>query len=243
MVMIFKMLFSTIVLPFYNNASVDYWVSVQHTLRLLRYIVPRELTEKAEVGIAGSSPLYWYQEMHWIGPKWNGPNDVDVFVAGYWGESDEKFTSFVDLMEERMKNAGYECQREDKWHNYACQSGPIHIADFTIKGLSKVVSFVQNPECATIQDVAKRFDISVCKVVYHIHKQTFETMHGTRRDIVHCKFDITPPKVECPGSLTNFERCKACSTLHRNSKYASRGFELANMSEMKKWVEQNFHSS
>ena len=234
------MLFSTIVLPFYNKAGVDYWVSVQHTQRLLRYIVPRELTEKNEVGIAGSSPLYWYQETHWIGPKWNGPNDVDVFVAGYWGQSDENFTMFVDLMEQRIKSAGYECEREDKWHAYACRSGPIHIADFTIKGLSEVVSFVQHPECSTIQDVANGFDISVCKVVYHIHKQTFDTMHGTRRDIVRCNFVITPPEIETPGSLTDFERGKSWSTINRSWKYMNRGFELANKVEMKQWVDDKF---
>lgn len=228
------------VLPFYNFGGLRYWVSVQQTQRLLRYIVPREATKKNEIGVAGSSPLYWYQEKYQIGPKWTGPNDVDIFVAGYWGRSRERFEILVDLMEERIVGAGYKCTRKDKFHPYACRSGLIRITDFAIKGLNQVVSFVQHPECDSVQEVARGFDISVCKVVYHIHQQRFETMHGTHRDIVRCQFYVHPLEITSPGKPTNFERGKWVSTDGRCAKYRRRGFELMNKDEILVWYERKY---
>ena len=99
--------------PLYNLAKEQYWSSVQQTQMLLKNVVPQDMSERNAVAVAGSSPLYWYQECHRVGPLWSGPNDVEIFVTGSSGETSQNFLQFVDEVERCIGKAGYKVTFRD----------------------------------------------------------------------------------------------------------------------------------
>jgi hypothetical protein len=213
-------------------AKEQYWSSVQQTQMLLKNVVPKDMSETNTVAVAGSSPLYWYQECHMVGPLWSGPNDVDIFVTGSSGETNEKFWRFVDEVERCIDKAGYHVTfRDKKVHKYISDTEVSFIIDMTVAGLDNVLSFVQCPDCETVKEVVDNFDISVCKVMYHIHEETFQVQLDVQEDIANSRFILNPLRVKVEGSPSRRELDRWSSSMERVKKYTDRGFQLVNEEE------------
>ena len=199
--------------------------------RILRYVVPMSPGSKDQIGILGSAALHWYQDERAIGPKWNVPNDIDLFVAGRWGNTTRLFILFVHRTLKRLTRAGYYFAVEYKKNRYAVPNRIVHIVDVKITGLELTLSFVQSPCCANLREVANAFDIDVCRVIYLIHSCSFvvdkkvqksiEAGRATVNSIAFCSRSYG-------GRITHVDRSKVLSSMVRINKYLGRGFVLTN---------------
>ena len=80
-----------------------YWREVDVVKRLLRHAVPRHLTRRNEVAIAGSAALHWYQGQTNVGTLWTDIGDIDIFVAGPNGSTEANFKDFVLSIVQRFE--------------------------------------------------------------------------------------------------------------------------------------------
>lgn len=203
-----------------------YWRDVNVATRILRYALPRIPCEKGEIAIAGSAALHWYQEKQNIGPKWDDPGDIDIFVAGVFGKNKLRFQTFVMAVLHKIQKTGHDIM----WyamikHPYAIRNQSIWIFNFQIRGNNLIFSFVQSPKCQDINDTLAGFDIDVCKVAFKIHSETFIIAKETHQNILHHNAVAENTIFSCNGP-DNFDEKQVLSTLKRIRKYTKRGFHF-----------------
>lgn len=213
------------------NTIVDrgYWRNAYKARRLLRYVVP--FGKDIEIAVAGSSALLWFQDEEEIGPMWEGPNDIDIFVAGYYGMTKKRFTKFMEAAESRLRGAGNVIVLKKQWRNrYCIRDRYVYICDLTIEGLGGMkLSFIQSPTAPTVEDVVSAFDIDVCRVIYLIHQERFIVSDMVRRQIERCEAWVDPLMFDAEDGLpTSFDDIKLRSSFRRMRKYAERGFNFSN---------------
>ena len=223
---------------YWNNEAGDrYWNDVTRLKRILRYILPRCPSLADKIGILGSAALHWYQNEKSIGPKWNKPRDVDLFVSGYWGSKAKRFMRFVHLMRKRLTIAGYTFTLKHKRNVYAFMERVVNIVDINITGVDLTLSFVQSPCCANLTEVGATFDIDVCRVIYLIHSCSFVVDKKVHESIKACEATVEPimfPRggIRCRGGchhiIPRFHQRKVLNSMVRVNKYCMRGFGLTN---------------
>lgn len=214
----------------YMGSSWVYYSEKCCIKRILRSSIPRQATRSHEVGIAGSCALHYFQDKKLIGPKWAVPNDIDIFVCGRYGRSKASFFRFVESVHKSIISSGHKTSKVVKKHMYAHRNRLVWIIDVTIVGYSSTLSFVQSP-CPTVEESAKRFDIDVCQVVYHIHTESFwvSSDHVVRH--IKDKTALVKPIMWNLFGIDDigpghFDSKKVCSTISRIQKYRKRGFRF-----------------
>ena len=209
-----------------------YWRQVDAVKRLLRQVVPRHLTRLNEVAIAGSAALHWYQGQHKVGPVWTEIGDIDIFVAGSSGLTEESFKAFVLSVVQRIKAATHSVESIKcyKILVYGPREGKeICICDVKVKDIDMKLSFVQSPKYATVSAVMEGFDIDICQVMYDIHRQSYDLSSRAKANIRAGTAEALPMKFDHQDgnvSLADINRVR--KTLQRIRKYHARGFAFTN---------------
>lgn len=218
-----------------KEAGDRYWNDVTRLKRILRYILPRCPVLADKMGILGSAALHWYQNDKSIGPKWNKPRDVDLFVSGYWGSKARRFLKFVHMMLKRLTLAGYTFTFKHKRNVYALMKRVVHIVDIEITGIDLTLSFVQSPCCANLTEVADTFDIDICRVIYLIHSCSFVADRKLHDSIKAGEATVEPIMFPLAGipcrrgwCITRFQQRKVLNSMIRVNKYCMRGFRFTN---------------
>ena len=205
-----------------------YWKSIYKARALLRYVIPRGLDD--EVAVAGSSALLWFQDEARIGPLWEGPHDIDVFVAGYHGRNGRRFRKFVRSVVKKMRKA--DVVVDDKMcyeHPYCVRNKKVDIWDIVLVNVDNLrVSFIQSPGKASVEEVVESFDIDVCRVVYLIHQERYLVASSVRRQIEGGLAWADPQRFGEYGFPEPYDVQKVRSTLWRIRKYTQRGFRFLN---------------
>ena len=199
--------------------------------RALRYVIERMPTRKNDVAVIGSAALYWYQIASNIGPVWDdGPNDIDVFVAGKTGRSRSNFGRFVKGCISRLEDSGREILDSKLFFNtYVIEGKRVAIHNIKVKDFPQQISFIQCPTDDSVREVASRFDISVCKVIYHIHKCKYEMTADVMEDIMDGKARMERNfKFAKAGNPSRFEMTRIKRSMNRMRKYTKRGFDFYN---------------
>jgi len=195
---------------------------------ILRYVVPREATQSNAVAMVGSSALQWYQMERGVGPRFWGPNDRDILVCGSFGATRSAFYALMSTIVTNMIESGHRIRRKSlHWNVYVSPDKPVLILDIWLKGMTKAFSFIQCPECTTVQEAVEQFDIDVCKVIYHIHQDRFSMKESVRHHIEQSKAEVCS-FVFGTGGPTNFDSIRVSMTMRRMQKYSRRGFHIVN---------------
>ena len=209
-----------------------YWREVDVVKRLLRHAVPRHLTRRNEVAIAGSAALHWYQGQTNVGPLWTDIGDIDIFVAGPNGSTEANFKDFVLSIVQRFEAAHHVVESVEC---YKCLvygptvGGDICICDVMVRDISVCLSFVQSPGCLTARSVMEKFDIDICQVMYDIHRQTFELSVRTRANIRAGTAVALPLLFESDdGNVSLGDMIRVRKTLLRMRKHHARGYVFGN---------------
>lgn len=165
-----------------------------------------------------------------VEPETYSVNDVDIFVGGKDGESDEGFERAVWSMVQNIKAV---CSKKGKtvrvgesrknlyvrWHGY------VLIKDVFIDGHDIKLSFIQCPDTRSINDCVRRFDIDVCQVMFNPYlKELYADMRvvtsidgGDARAVDFRMSDDGPDDIDIG---------KVVSTLERIRKYRKRGYQF-----------------
>ena len=220
-----------------NPSSTGYWFAVQSIQDILRLAIDPHLTDQSKIAISGSSALFWYQDRTGKGRSWPFvPNDIDIFVCGV-----DEPTDFLKLVAKarqginRSSNRAVVAEENTEQNTYAQPGTNLLIANLYIANIHRVhpdrrykVSFVQSAY-PTVQQTVQNFDIDVCRVIYHIHHDSFELPdENTATHIEYGKAALTRNLVlfERVGRPNHHEIKKACDTLRRMQKYSKRGYEF-----------------
>ena len=194
--------------------------------RILKEMIPIEHSLSNEVAVSGSSALLWWQAHERIGPEWEGPNDVDVFVAGRPGSSDGLFMMYVKAVIENVKSKGIEIDvLEERISAYVVRGRRTNIVDVHVPGCKFKISFVQCPLACNVNEVVACFDIDICKVIYHIHNGSFSLAACVKRSICLGIAEISSIRLDEHGP-SQFDISRVKSTLERVKKYKERGFKF-----------------
>lgn len=209
-----------------------YWQQVDVVKRLLRYVVPRTLTGRNEVAIAGSAALHWYQGQNKVGPVWTDIGDIDIFVAGHNGSTKGSFKGFVLSVVERIQASKHTVETI-RWYTFLVY-GPregkeICICDVKVKDVDLMLSFVQSPGYTTVRAAVGEFDIDICQVMYDIHGQGFE-LSAEAKDNIRAGIAIALPMKfgSQDGNVSLGDITRVRKTLQRMRKYHARGFAFTN---------------
>lgn len=198
----------------------------QKCKRMLKQMIPNEYSLSREVAVSGSSALLWWQTEQRIGPEWEGPNDVDVFVAGRPGSNGEVFTMFVNAVIDNVESKGIKIAHlRGKNSTYIVRGRRTNIVDVRISGCKFKMSFVQCPLANNIDEVVACFDIDICKVIYHIHDGSFSVAACVERSICLGTAEISSIRLDEHGP-SQFDMARVKKTLERMKKYKERGFKF-----------------
>lgn len=205
------------------------WREVYRVRSMLRYVLPRNECNKNEIAVAGSSALCWYQDDRKVGPMWGPPGDVDVFVAGYWGKSQWRFRRFCCRILRQLAGSLYITKKVVWYQNvYVKRGSKVNICDVYFKDMDTHVSFVQGCGCKNVQEVIKGFDIDVCKVIYHVHSESFEVTKSVELSIKTHTAWVKDDWQFLHSYPDRFDRVQIGSTMRRMQKYEERGFLIIN---------------
>jgi len=205
------------------------WWAYYRVQRLLRYVIPRDVTRKDEVAVAGSCALFWYQEKNRVGPRWSSPNDIDIFVCGTEGRSKLNFKIFLCAVEANLESLGVNILSSSYRESlYVHRDVPVSIVDYHLEGIPIKLSFVQAPLHLTIHDVVNDFDIDICRVVYHVHRQSFTVKNSDAESIAGREFQVLPVLFRKRGEPCKWEIQRMKSSMVRMKKYSERGFMAVN---------------
>ena len=207
----------------YNKAE------IRRVKRLLQLTIPRRCCLENEVAVIGSWSLHAWQAETNVGPVWNDrPNDIDIFVCGDTGATEGKFKAFVKHCMNNMEENGYTITKDYKHRNqYVMEDADVLIWNVKVRGLSQEISFIHCPTQDCIHEVAERFDISVCKVIYCIHPQGFSFKGSVMDDIRNSEASINPRvKYAVRGQPSDLEIAKVSGSMKRMRKYTRRGFKF-----------------
>ena len=205
-----------------------YWRSTYKARALMRYVIPRGLDK--EVAVAGSSALLWFQDQGRVGPMWEGPHDIDVFVAGHYGETRRRFRKFVRSIVTKIRKAGVVVDDKRCYeHPYIVRDKQVSVWDIVLVNVDNLrISFIQSPGKATVAEVVERFDIDVCRVVYLIHQERFVVNESVRHHIESGLAWADAQTFVEDGGPDVYDVEKVRSTLWRIRKYTQRGFHVLN---------------
>lgn len=213
---------------YWNNNIKDGWFLEVNTLMdVLEHVLPPE--DNSTVGILGSLPLLLYQEQHRIGPKWETPSDMDVFVSGKPAKEDSVFDAYIEQTIRRMIELyGHVVTPVGDYHTYTrIQGRMVHVKDYMIGGMEMKLSFIQCRDCSNLADVAESFDISVCRVIYQFHSKTLTCSSNVHDDISRSQATVDGI-VLSEGLITKRDWVAVIRTMKRMRKYQKRGFSMVN---------------
>ena len=219
----------------------------QNRFRQLRYerntvkkcldnLLTSELAAKDNVCVAGSAPLHWlilsYPAERVPMECLFRPNDIDIFVYGSDARTQEAFFLAVAQMNVHLKSKGYkQVRKKVRCNTYILRGIPVWIVDVRYEELSANLSFVQCPTTSTKQEVVSSFDMDIVQVIYDIPSRALIASNSVRDSIATRQ--ATPADFEFPLSApTSRDMYLLTSTLHRMSKYASRGFNFTRAPEV-----------
>ena len=189
---------------------------------MLRYLIPRKATRSNQIALAGSTALRWYQIETGCGPFWHDTSqNVDIFVTGWYARKNY-FYLFVDGLIDSLERCNRTIESvEKRLDPLVYPHDVVAIVDIKIKGVDKKLSFIQRHQDHTVQDAAWNFDIDLGRVLYHIHRQTFQLVGFSLRDHILSGRGRMGVK---EFHLRRFDYDRTVVALNRLFRYRSRGF-------------------
>jgi len=199
----------------------------------LRKVIPVEAQRHGAVGGAGSFFLYDYDHTLLDVENATSPNDVDIFVCGEYGKTENNYSHFIDSVISNAQSEGYYVVAKRTYANtYVYKDKRILITNLIVGGISVDLSFIQCPLDKTVATVVDKFDMDIVRVVYNIEigtsvPKSTDVQHAirTRTFTVH---DFT--MAYCGPS--DFEIFKIRSTFQRIAKYSERGFRASDFPKL-----------
>ena len=157
------------------------------------------------------------------------PGDVDIFVCGKNGSSEEEFRKFMNSVVVKKLKEIYRFPSSAKFIGceYCFRGVECHIANLVIPGISSKLSFISSPGCENVKQVINRFDIDVCKVICNIHFEQYEVEESVKEHIKGSKAAVHD-LVFGKCIPDKFDIYKCMRTLQRMKKYNERGFVFTN---------------
>ena len=194
---------------------------------------------RGTVCVAGSASLHW----HLLNYPKDGfakrclfqPGDVDIFVCGSDGQTQDAFKAAVYGMIDQLKDKGYLVGRITVKKNlYILRDVPVLIINMSVAGCQgSRMSFIQCPRDSTPEDVVARFDINIVQVIYDIATGEFCMEDDVRKSIEVRKAEIK--KIRCQFTAPNEDEVrKIICTLERVAKYRRRGFSFGTCIQLKR---------
>ena len=222
-----------------NPGSTGYWFAIQNILDILRLVIDPHHTEQNKIGISGSSALFWYQDRTNQGYSWPFvPSDIDIFVCGTNGP--REFLEIISGTRQRINGSNNRAAITDEHTEQNTYSHPgrnLLVTTLYIANLHRAhpdrrykVSFIQSPH-HTLQQTVETFDIDICRIIYHIHRDYFELPDATTATHIANKNASLTRSIllfERAGHPNHHEVKKACDTLCRMQKYSQRGYNFIN---------------
>lgn len=213
---------------YWNNLITTEWfLGVGILIDILEHVLPAE--DDSIVGILGSLPLLLYQEQHKVGPKWKTPSDMDVFLSGKLAENDDTFDAYIKGTVLRIKQLyGPLVTLAAEFETYTRMQGQkFHLKNYRIGGIDMKLSFIQCRGCSDLVDVAKGFDISICRVIYQFHSRKLTCSREVHNDICQGRATVDGI-VLSEGLVAKRDWVAVTRTMKRMRKYQERGFTMVN---------------
>ena len=213
----------------------EYWSLVYDLQEGLKYSIPAGGCRSGEIAVGGSTALFWYQDEKKIGPTWDNPRDVDVFVCGRY--CDNWFATMDGIHQRLEEQAVLSWERvENSKEDFLHSGTPVFVRRYTFwvdsdEGEEVILTFIGSPY-ATVVETASHFDFDICQVVYRITTGRFElpdlmvdrhVRDGQallRRD--KYELDKWPIDLDATAGLVR--------VLHRVDKFRSRNYRFLNAS-------------
>ena len=200
--------------------------------KVLGDLLTEDMAKRNNVCVAGSAPLQLllasYPEGSFPRTLEFVPHDIDVFVFGEDGETEEAFRAAVVSMVSELQNKGNEATDYNWRQNmYIADGVPAWIADAYVDAICQNLSFVQCPMDSTKEEVVARFDMDIVRVMYDIPKEEIVVDPAIKRNIEQGKATIRDRHFSFTA-LRKGDIRTVLSTLHRMTKYKERGFSFTN---------------
>jgi hypothetical protein len=212
----------------YNDMLHPRWLkNTGRVLEVLTHIIPASCSSRHEIAMLGSAALALLQEQDRIGPMWGNPSDYDFFVSGRFGRNETVFKNFMVRCITRLTDRGYAVTSRQTKVAYARNGGKILIFDLTVAGLVGKLSFIQSPECDNVEEVAKQFDIDVCRVIYNIHECKLYCTKSVHEHIKRKVAVVSWVRFRDSG-LSKDDIIQVQRVMARIVKYKERGFKFLN---------------
>ena len=203
-----------------SNQLTRYWAEVGKIRRILKDVVPADLSRLGIVGVSGSAALHWCQHDLMVGPQWGPPKAVDVFVC----MNDYDYASFVSSFRKALHKLCH-AFAIGKHSMPASFSGPEHTVNRVRHlGFRAEICLVQS-RCASLTTTVRRFNSNVNRVIYDIHECTYKV-----EDAVRCAIERGVVIIQNMSFTDNTMHDIACicQTIIAATKYRRRGFRIQN---------------
>lgn len=217
----------------------EYWIETAYIIRLLKNIIPEHLVSSGRVAIAGSSPLFWWQQMNRKGPDWrkNVPFDVDVFAC----LPDDQFIGLVNSLQSSIPLSRFDTFKA----RYILKDRDLMICNIILNDVVPIedapdlllpsrciteISIVQSPQPNVVATIS-RFDINVCKVLYDFFSESFlladaSVANSITSGVAFMTLGYNPAS---EPSNDNYDKKRRHSAMIRRDKYQNRGFSIVTL--------------